>query len=219
MVSLTLDPQMDLLVSGFFYNSSHGFFWDRAPLFLTLHTIATKGAWLLGLFLVSMVLFKAWQKRSVQDPAFKASAFLLLALLLGPVLVANVIFKDHWGRARPHEVVAFHGTSPFTPALIPANNCDKNCSFVAGDAAFGFYCPTFGYTARTRRLRRVFFAGGLCLGSLMGLARIAMGAHFLSDVLYACLFMLLSSALLHALFFGRESTLSHWKEWLYLSDP
>ena len=54
----------------------------------------------------------------------------LAALLLGPGWVVNEALKNHWGRARPEQVSDFGGAQRFTPALQPADQCVKNCSFV-----------------------------------------------------------------------------------------
>jgi hypothetical protein len=36
--------------------------------------------------------------------------FILLSVILGPGLLVNLVFKDHWGRPRPRQVVALGGT-------------------------------------------------------------------------------------------------------------
>ena len=69
--------------------------------------------------------------------------FLVAVLVVGPGLVANSIFKDNWGRARPREVVELGGTKPFTPPLLPATSCSRNCSFVSGEASSMFVLPGF----------------------------------------------------------------------------
>ena len=50
----------------------------------------------------------------------RAALFLVLTLALGPGIVANTLLKDHWGRARPIDVVEFAGTDRFTPWWDPA---------------------------------------------------------------------------------------------------
>ena len=109
----------------------------------------------------------------------------------------------------------FGGRAAFSPALIPQATAHRNGSFVAGDAAFGFYLTAFAYMFG-RNSRRVFW-GGMAAGGAFGLARIMMGAHFLSDVLFAAFFMLLTIALLHALMFGRKDTRDFWRDWANVS--
>ena len=69
----------------------------------------------------------------------RAAVFLLLSLALGPGLLVNTVLKDHWGRARPAQIDGIRRRSQhFTPALVPADQCARNCSFPAGHPAIGF---------------------------------------------------------------------------------
>jgi lipid A 4'-phosphatase len=205
-------PSIDLLASGLFYRVGVGFFLADNPAFLTLHWLAYYGARALGVAFALMAL-AAWTRHK-SFCAFNAKSwlFLLLALLIGPALVANAGFKDHWGRARPREIVEFGGTAQFSPALVPQTTVRPNGSFVSGDGAFGFFLPAFAYIVPRRRARQTFWAcmGG---GGLFGLARLAMGAHFLSDILFAAAFMLTTSTLVHAAMYGRHATADRWQLW------
>ena len=69
----------------------------------------------------------------------RLAIFLLVVLFVGPGLIVNGIWKEHWGRARPFEVQNFGGEHQYTPPMQPAQECDTNCSFVSGHAAMGFY--------------------------------------------------------------------------------
>ena len=111
--------------------------------------------------------------------------FVLLCAALGPGLLVNVVLKDHWGRARPAQVEAFGGTRAYTPPVIPSDECDRNCSFVAGDPSAGFFYLSFAMLAASS-------AGALAaavLGLALGILRMAQGGHFLSDVLFSGLLM------------------------------
>ena len=144
----------------------------------------------------------------------KCFLFLLLALLVGPGLVANVGLKDHWGRARPREVVEFGGAAAFTPFYEPhLERARSNGSFVSGDGAFGFFLPAFAYVAPRRFSRRVLW-GSLAAGCVFGFIRIAMGAHFFSDVVYAGLVMTVTNAAMYAAMFGRREMVARWRGWL-----
>jgi membrane-associated phospholipid phosphatase len=127
----------------------------------------------------------------------RGMVFVTLALLLGPGLLANVVLKDHWGRARPAHVVEFGGPSRFTPPLLIADQCDHNCSFVAGDAAAGYFLLALALLARRRRAPAI--AGALAAGSALGVVRIIQGGHFLSDVVFAGLLVGGLTWLLYAL--------------------
>ena len=68
-----------------------------------------------GFLLLAIVA--ASQRRPVAGLDAKAWLFLFLGLLVGPGLVVNGILKDHWGRARPAEIIEFGGTAHFSPAF------------------------------------------------------------------------------------------------------
>ena len=211
---LVIWPGIDLVVSGWFYRPDTRFFMGDAPLFDALHVAAHAGSRLLGFATLVLAVVAASQKKSIAGLKARAWMFLFLGLLLGPGLVANGIFKDHWGRARPRDIVEFGGAMHFTPALVPAHECSRNCSFVAGDAAFGFYLPAIAYVVPPPRSRRYYWAG-MGLGVLFGLARLAAGAHFLSDVLFAALFTQLVLAALHAAMYGRDAMRARWRNWMF----
>ena len=63
----------------------------------------------------------------------------MLTLALGSGIIANVIFKDHWGQFRPISVTEFGGADRFTPWWDPRGECSGNCSFVAGEPAGTFW--------------------------------------------------------------------------------
>lgn len=107
---------------------------------------------------------------------------LTMFLLVGAAV--NGGFKSYWGRARPVAVTQFDGDKPFTPALIPAANCDKNCSFVSGHAATGYALIAIGALGAART-RRKWLSIGLAAGIFTGMLRVLQGGHFLSDILFA----------------------------------
>lgn len=120
-------------------------------------------------------------------------AFLILSFAVGPGLIVNLLLKEHWGRARPNDVVDFGGTAQFTPALLPADQCASNCSFVSGDVAIAFAYVAVALLLPAR-WRGVGVAAALLLGTGVAALRLMQGAHFLSDVVFAALFTLLPIA-------------------------
>lgn len=210
LLVLTLWPELDIRSSGFFAEDVEGFFLRENVFLIGLGKIAFYGARVLAVLLGvgGFYFFLKGQKESS-----KRLVFLFLCLLVGPGLFANVVFKDHWGRARPRDIVAFGGQKEFTPAFVISDSCKRNCSFVSGDAAFGFFLMSFAYVTPVRRRRAVFW-GTLTAACFFGGARLLLGAHFLSDILAAAALVTATSAGLHALFFGRVQTTSFWRECL-----
>jgi lipid A 4'-phosphatase len=119
-----------------------------------------------------------------------AIAFVGLSVSLGPGLTTYMV-KEHQLRARPFDVVEFGGVRQFTPALVPANQCEDNCAFVSGHVACGFFFASLMLLDVRRRWWWIL--GGTSAGLLVGLARMAVGAHWLSDVLWAFPITLVSS--------------------------
>jgi len=131
--------------------------------------------------------------------------YLAICLAVGPGLVANVGFKNHWGRARPNEIVEFGGTKAFTPAIFPARQCASNCSFVSGEAAAAFV-PFYAMGLLCPQWTTLLIALGTLSGLTAGLVRVAQGGHFLSDVVFAGIFMLLTVVVAHLALFRRRPT-------------
>jgi membrane-associated PAP2 superfamily phosphatase len=116
----------------------------------------------------------------------RRGAFLVLLLALGPGLMVNAVFKDHWGRPRPREIVQFGGQKQF---LQPWQKGEDGTgrSFPSGHASAAFYmsAPFFIYRRNNKRRARIWLLAGLIFGVFMSIARITQGAHFLSDILWA----------------------------------
>jgi lipid A 4'-phosphatase len=124
--------------------------------------------------------------------------FLAACLAAGPGLVANLAFKDQWGRARPKQIVEFGGTKAFTPPLLMANQCRRNCSFVSGEAS-STYVVFYAAAVVVPQWSVALAAAGTVGGLATGLVRMSQGAHFLSDVVFAGVFMALTVLALRSL--------------------
>lgn len=119
-----------------------------------------------------------------------ALAFVGFSLALGPGLATWAI-KEHTLRARPLDVVEFGGSRQFTPALVQANQCNDNCAFVSGHVACGFFFA--GLMLLDPLRRRWWVTIGILSGAIIGFARVSVGAHWLSDVLWPFPITLVSS--------------------------
>ncbi len=159
----------------------------------------------LGVFFIVALGITAIRRRPFCQLHLRQWAFLLCSLVLLPGVLTNLVLKDQWDRARPREIIEFGGTAHFTPALLPANECADNCSFVSGDASLGFWLAAFAFVLRGRFRARALWLG-VYAGTGFGMLRIMMGAHFFSDVVYAGAFMLGGLFLLARLFFGKSET-------------
>ncbi len=190
-------PEIDLATSRLFYDAKAGFVLSDWPPVVALYRAVPSISW--GMFILISV-GAAWLfllGRPLWRLDRKALVFLVVSMMVAPGLLANSLLKDHWGRARPLQVEAFGGPHHFTPAPLPAAQCDRNCSFVSGHAALGFSLVGLALLLPPGRARHRWIAVAIGFGALVGLGRIAQGAHFLSDVVFAGLVAYGASALLH----------------------
>ncbi len=171
---------------------------------ITLYVLGVYPAWIIGVgglavFLISFF----WSKLT---PYRDAGLFFALMLALGPGLLINGVFKPYWGRPRPHGTIPFGGAQPYLP-VGDIGFATDGASFPSGHASMGFYlmAPGFVLYRRRPRLAAVFFALGLAGGTIMGLARIVAGSHFVSDVIWSAGIVYFTGLALSALFrFGEN---------------
>lgn len=181
-----LFPGVDPAVSRWFFTPGYGFaFAGREP-FAFIHDHLN---WLMYLGLAATVGIFAYNLGTGSDHLglrTRGFVFVILSLVLAPGIVANTVFKDHWGRARPVQTTEFGGLSKFTPAMVVSDQCDHNCSFVSGDPSVGFWLLCFALLLKRRRTQAI--VGAIAAGALLGLIRIGQGGHFLSDVVFSGFF-------------------------------
>lgn len=167
----------------------------RMPIWLASVAVAVVAALLLAVSLL---------RGAKAQTSWRLWAFVTTLYIVGPGLLVNVLLKQNWGRARPVTIEAFGGDKLFTPPFEIAGQCASNCSFVSGEAASA---------AVMAIVLAVCFAGGLAkpwrtaiyvaLAALFMLAsgmRVASGRHFLSDVVFAGMFMLIIARFLYTAF-------------------
>jgi hypothetical protein len=152
--------------------------------------------------LVSLVVLAAGFVSARWLPWRKVSAYLLLCIVVGPGLIVNLGFKDHWGRPRPKDTLPFGGRYRMeTVWTLDPDSPGK--SFPCGHCTMGFSLFGAGLILRRQGKRRravAVQAGALVLGALLGTARILQGGHFASDVLWGFGFCWLTVVgLFHAL--------------------
>lgn len=126
-------------------------------------------------------------------PARRLCLYLSLVLALGSGAIVHGVFKDHWGRPRPRQIEEFGGTLNYRPFWKPDFfQKEPTQSFVSGHASTGFYffAPAVAFWRYRRRKWSFFWFMFACVwGSLLGVARIAQGGHFFSDILGAAIVM------------------------------
>ena len=148
---------------------------------------------------VAVLLVKLfWPKRTTIMPA-RAALFLIVSLVLGPGLLVNTVLKDHWARPRPGMVADFGGDMTFRPWWDPRGTCTDNCSFVSGETSSAVWLAAPALLVPLP-WRTAAVAGVAVYATAIGVMRLLMGGHFLSDVLFAAIFTGLVIWIVHGVF-------------------
>ncbi len=189
---------LDIAAARLFYHSGLADPWPVAsrPLW---HLFYKSAPWVTGsLAAAGVALVVAGTLRRGSGPLRLYGIFIMLCVAIGPGLIVNGILKDHWGRPRPRQIVEFGGRLPYAPPLLPAVTRGK--SFPCGHCSIGYLYAVGWWIWRRRRPRwaAASLVAGSVLGTLLGVGRMAAGAHFLSDAVWAGL---IAFWVAHALYF------------------
>ena len=139
-------PEIDLAASRVFYHDgTWAFSGGNWPLFELIYRGTPRVGQALLIILASGLLLGNVKRLRWLHARRATFGFLLAAALLGPVLLVDATLKDGWHRARPATVTEFGGPLEFTPAFVPTNQCEKNCSFVSGHVATAAFVMAFGW--------------------------------------------------------------------------
>lgn len=179
-------PEVDLWISGLFYNPEQGFIYRDNAIVLSVYELFRHAPkFLLPLLMIMTALSFVKGRMGLAADQRKQWVFLILALLIGPGILVHLVVKENWDRPRPRSVQEFGGQKDFIPAFIPAamiaDQPGNNKSFVSGHAAMGFYLMVLAWVFR----RRSWFYAGLAMGSVVSFGRLLQGGHFASDLIFA----------------------------------
>ena len=189
----------DLAVEALFYSPGAGWvLGDREPWALLYH-FGNLPAFALGAMGVIAFALSFFYERFRPDRM--AALFVVALLALGPGLIVNTVFKDHWGRPRPSDIVQFGGTQTYRSFWHPGSP-DQGRSFPSGHAAVGFFlmAPFFVLRRKAPGWARRALVAGILYGSLMGLGRMIQGGHFLTDVIWSGCMVYFTGLFLYYLF-------------------
>lgn len=195
---------LDRTVAGWFYQSQGGIWTAKNSLLVTF--LNGIDVWLTSFFLTGALGVLLASLLSARARRLRIYAFLCLtSLAVGPGLLVNGVFKDHWGRPRPNQTLDFGGTETYLPLLVKGDFPDGH-SFPSGHASVAFVFAVLWFIWRRRHPAMAWTAllGSLLLGLTVGYARMAVGAHYLSDILWSFFITFLVSHLLYYFVFRIE---------------
>ncbi len=193
-------PELDLMFSRLFYDSVKGFIYKQN---IIVKLIYFSIPFITKFFIAILLIYLIYM--SIKCKSFKVLykstiCYLILAALIGPGIIVNSSLKNYHGRARPAQVVEFGGNKNFTIAILPSDSCSSNCSFPSGHAAMAFYFTSLAYALGNVRDRfNKIYIAALLFGILVGISRILMGGHFLSDVAASCFIILIFNHIIYLL--------------------
>ena len=203
----TVLPEIDIWISSIFYSQVSGFWLDQIYGLQLLRKIIL--LLVNGLFIFALIFYLASfiHKQYFGIPR-QVWLFITFIYILGPLILVNGVLKSTIGRARPSDILEFGGEKIFTPVFEFTDQCETNCSFVSGEgsSAAAFYLSILiliRYLPFNNFIRLLhWLAFGI---AILGLGlRVVKGRHFLSDSLFAVLFIIIIACLIHPIILAKK---------------
>jgi len=189
---------LDLSLQARFHVPGEGWPVGREQPWQGLYDFGVIPAWALALGALGVLVSSIWRPRYVRHR--RSAWYFVLVMAIGPGLVVNNVFKQQWGRPRPKDLAVFDGAraQPYVRPWVKGP-AERGNSFASGHAATAFYLMSPFLLLRRRYPGRAtaFLLVGLGYGTLMGIARMAQGAHFASDAFWAGGFVYLTALVIY----------------------
>jgi lipid A 4'-phosphatase len=199
-------PQLDIAISRFFLEQFGGRFPRpgegteivRNSYSLLIAALAAPG-------FIAIVVKLLRPRAPMLIPA-RAAVLLVATIALAPGLMTNILLKDYWGRSRPYAVTELRGSEKFTAWWDPRGTCSGNCSFIAGEPSGAFWTFAPAAVLAPPPYRALAYGAAAVFGTAVGVMRMAYGAHFASDVIFAGVLVFLVIWLVHGLLYRWRAT-------------
>lgn len=178
-------PVIDIKISELFYNYSTQKFYGEDNIFcLSIYKLVNY--LVIGIIFYSLLHYK-------KNKYF--SLMILLSLIIGPGILVNTLFKEHWGRPRPYQVL--RDKQQFSPIYHVNFGKDYNNSMPSGHSSIGYF---IGVPFILQQRRKLGYVLGIVSGLIVGFIRMLQGGHYLSDVISAGIFVFLVAELVLYIF-------------------
>jgi hypothetical protein len=107
---------IDMRMARHFYVPGQGFPVGAKPLWWWCKHYGVIPAWILTISALGVFIgsFARPRMRGMR----RGALFLVLVMGFGPGLIVNDVFKEHWGRPRPHDLVELGGAREYVPPLV-----------------------------------------------------------------------------------------------------
>ena len=205
MIVFAVWPDLDLAVSHLFFDG--GGFIGADPLARFGRDVFRVTPFVVLALYAALWLAKRYGVRLGWAPSGRAVVFLIATIAIGPGLIVNLGLKDHWHRPRPVQTQNFNGQDVFRPWYEDNGAFKKNCSFVSGEAATGFWIVAPA-SLLPPPWRGPAIVAAFLFGIGASLLRMAFGGHYLSDVLLGGLLTLIVIEIAHKIVWPRGDRLA-----------
>lgn len=196
-----LVTDLDLRIQrAFYYESTGAWFRDREQPWRFFYKHGALPALVLVILSFCVLVLGLAHQRLA--PLRRQASFLVLLFLGAPLLLSKLALPPLWGRPAPADVAEFGGTQAFEP-ILAFHAASSGTAFPAYHAALGFYFLGIAlllFAGRHRFIGFLVLLLALGLGTVNGIATLATGANFASDILWAAgLTWLCAAGLFHVL--------------------
>ncbi|HPD18797.1 MAG TPA: phosphatase PAP2 family protein, partial [Candidatus Goldiibacteriota bacterium] len=194
---------LDIAFSRLFFRVNSGWYLSNNGIVNFLYKYGTYPA---IIFSVCFILVLTFQKFFRNKENLKKTAIVfLITLIFAPGIIINVLLKNYTGRPRPREITEFNGKWEYR-RVLQLGQPGRGHSFPCGHCSMGFiFCSIYFVLKNKRKISaNIALWSGLIYGTMIGMARIAQGAHFLSDVIWAGGITILISEIAFYLLFAKE---------------
>lgn len=176
---------LDHRVAGMFYEGDGSFWLHDSVVGYVFHDVIRPVFYWALIALVVLLAIRSGRMPGHRGLTVRRVFYVLAVVGIGLGLITNVILKNEFDRPRPLHTVEYGGDKRYQPPILPARGCERNCSFVSGDASAGFALIALPIAFASGRRRRQFIRVALWTGVVVGSFRMMNGSHYLFDVIYA----------------------------------
>ena len=189
MIFVTAGPSIDIYLSGIFYYGNGQFLLQSFYLITIVFRKILLPIIIVYIFFLPILSMILPIKTIYFGHHFRVReiVFIWVSGFINLLIVVNLFFKNLWGRARPNDIFELGGKESFSYWYEISTSCERNCSFVSGDASVGFSLICIYFLTK----KIFFFWASLLIGSSIGIIRMMEGGHFFSDIVMAMILIFL----------------------------
>ena len=189
MIFVTAGPSIDIYLSGIFYYGNGQFLLQSFYVVTIIFRKVLLPIIIIYIFFLPILSLILPISKIYFGYHFKIReiVFIWVSGFINLLIVVNLFFKNLWGRARPNDILELGGKENFSYWYEISTSCEKNCSFVSGDASVGFSLICIYFLTK----KIFFFWASLLIGSSIGIIRMMEGGHFFSDIVMAMILIFL----------------------------